>query len=424
MAVGDTPGLANEAGRRRELKRHKAGVTALLAVAAAIYLAAEVAESRGAGGAWLGYVSAAAEAGMVGGLADWFAVTALFRRPLGLPIPHTALIPRKKDQLGDALTGFVRDNFLKPDLVTNKVEAAGLPREAGRWLAERPHAEQAAATIAALARRALAALNREAIGEAAFALASRKAAEPTWAPPLGRGLEQFHEAGKTEPLIQAFLDWALIQARGSRDTIVSLVEERRPSWAPRFLDGFVGDRVYREAVRWLGYVASNAEHPARVELRRRIRQLAWDLQRDPETIVKVEEWKREALSSAAVRDAFDDALALGWEALDEALAERDSPLRRRLADDLARLGGRLAEGGELSESANRRLAGAVRYLAERYGAQLTGIISETVRGWDAREATDKMELLVGKDLQFIRLNGTIVGALAGLVIYTVTQILV
>ena len=177
-------------------------------------------------------------------------------------------------------------------------------------------------------------------------------------------------------------------------------------------------------MRWLGDVASNAEHPARVELRRRIRQLAWDLQRDPETIVKVEEWKREALSSAAVRDAFDDALALGWEALDEALAERDSPLRRRLADDLARLGGRLAEGGELSESANRRLAGAVRYLAERYGAQLTGIISETVRGWDAREATDKMELLVGKDLQFIRLNGTIVGALAGLVIYTVTQILV
>lgn len=418
------PDPAVEAERRRALRNHKAFVTGLLVVAAVIFLWCSWYSSQpGQTPGWVGYVRAAAEAGMIGGLADWFAVTALFRYPMGLKIPHTAIIPRKKDQLGGALSSFVGENFLNAELITEKVGRARIPERAGEWLAVPENAAKVSREAGKLTANAVAALDPKDAEAVINAAVIDKLAEPEWGPPAGRMLQQLIEDGKTEPVVDGVVRWLHGKALESEEMIVNLVDSRKPAWAPKFVNNLIGERVYKELIKFTADVSSDPDHEARRSIRRFLEDLARDLQEDPEMIERVEGWKQDLMNSRSVQSAAGTIWATTSASLIEAARDPESLLRQKVTELCITWGTRITTDEQLRSSLDRRITGAAAFLANNYSGEVTAIISETVERWDAREASEKIELMVGKDLQFIRLNGTIVGALAGLVIYTVSQLL-
>ena len=417
------PTPSNEAERRRVLHRHKVAVTSLLALMAVIFIACSWVQSRGNGAAWIGYVRAAAEAGMVGGLADWFAVTALFKYPMGIPIPHTAIIPNKKDQVAGVLSDFVSENFLNARTITDKVMAAGIPERVGRWLAQPENAERVSEEAGKFTVRMVEGIDpAEAEGFINTQLIDRLA-EPIWAPPLGRTLEGLIADGKVEPVVDDIVAWARRKVDGMEGTVVTMIDERMPRWAPRFAKELVGQRVYDEMVAFMEDVDTDEQHEARRAIRRQINQFAQDLQFDGDMISRVEALKNDVMGSAAVTSAAGGI----WEQLSEVLvaqaSDAESALRRKAAASAREWGQKLVDDPSVRADAERTLEKITHFAAENGADQIVGIIAETIERWDGEEAADKIELMVGKDLQFIRLNGTIVGALAGLAIYTVSQLL-
>lgn len=413
-----------EAERRRALRRHKAFVTGLLVVAALIFLACSWWQSQPEGApTWVGYVRAAAEAGMIGGLADWFAVTALFRHPLRLPIPHTAIIPKKKDQLGQALSGFVGDNFLNAELITEKVRTANIPERLGAWLSRQENAEKVSREAGRLTANAIRALDPKDAEAVIRSQLIDKLAEPQWGPPAGRIMAGLIEDGRTEPVVQEVVTWAHRKVLGMEETVVELIDDRMPTWAPQFAKQLVGARVYKELVGFTAAVANDPSHEARDAIRRFLNDLADDLQNDPTMIARIEGIKHDLMGSTPVRGAAATIWASASASLIDAATDETSLLRTKITELSLTWGTNIQTDPGLRASLERRITGGAAFLAENYAGEVTAIISETVERWDAAEASDKIELMVGKDLQFIRLNGTIVGALAGLLIYTVNHLL-
>lgn len=425
-AAGAMPSMSleMEQERRRTLFRHKTGATMLLVIAAVIFLFCSWWESRPGDTHWIvGYIRAGAEAGMIGGLADWFAVTALFRHPMRIPIPHTALIPRKKDQLAGALADFVGENFLNPQLLTQKISQAQIPEKIGDWLAVEENAHKVSHEAGKLLANATRAFDRK---EAASIIDQQlfgRLAIPEWGPYLGRTLESLIADGKTEPLVDATVTWARERAAGAEATIVNLIDERMPSWSPRFMRELVGERVYRELMEFLADVDDDPNHEARGSIRRFIDTLAHDLQHDPKMISRVEGLKSDILQSKAVQAAPGQI----WDAISQSLIEagedEESILRTRITELCMEWGVRIREDEELRAQLDERISSAASFLANNYAGDITSIISETIQRWDGEEASEKIELMVGKDLQYIRVNGTVVGALAGIAIYAVNQAL-
>ncbi|CAM4297958.1 MULTISPECIES: DUF445 domain-containing protein [Corynebacterium] len=416
------PAPSNEAERRRILRNHKIFVTSLLGLMAVIFLSCSWWQSHGAP-AWVGYVRAAAEAGMVGGLADWFAVTALFRYPMGLPIPHTAIIPNKKDQVADALSEFVSENFLNARTITQKVMEANLPQRVGTWLTRPASAERVSQEVGDFTVRVVRGIDPADAEAFINTQLIDRLAEPTWGPPVGRALEGFIADGKAEPIVEDILAWSRAKLDGMEQSIVTLIDDRMPRWAPKFAKDLVGEKVYTELVKFMAEVDRDPNHEARRAIRRQLSQFAQDLQFDSQMITRVEALKGDVMGSTAVTSAASSM----WEQLADTIVanatDPQSMLRRKVADAAAEWGGKLANDPEVRASAEQKLEKVVHFAAENGADQIVGIIAETIQRWDGAEASDKIELMVGKDLQFIRLNGTIVGALAGLVIYTVSQLL-
>ncbi|MGV0426304.1 DUF445 domain-containing protein [Corynebacterium pyruviciproducens] len=414
-----------EAERRKALRKHKAIATGLLLVATVIYLLCRYWQVHTAPDSpqWVGFVRAAAEAGMIGGLADWFAVTALFRHPLGLKIPHTAIVKNKKDQLGGALSQFVGENFLNAELIVAKVREAGIPNRIGQWLSDPQHARAVSREAGTLGAKVLTEVPQDDAQALIRTLIIDRAAEPEWGPPMGRVLQQLIDDGKTEPIIEEVAQWLHRKTYESESFITSLIDDRAPAWAPEFANRLVGDKVYREAVKWTADVARDTHHPARDAVRRVIAQFAIDLQGDEKTMARIEEFKAGILGSTAVKEIPVVLWKNAVEALTSALTDETSILRVRFAEFVEQQGRNLLDDAERRNQLDEKIQKAARFLANNYAPEITAIISETVERWDAEEASDKIELMVGKDLQYIRLNGTIVGALAGLAIYTVSFVL-
>ena len=412
-----------EAERRRSLQIHKTWVTGLLVLAAVIYIACEWWITRGGVAGWAPYVRAAAEAGMVGGLADWFAVTALFRYPMGIPIPHTALVPKKKDQIGGALSEFVGENFLNAELITEKVSEANLADRTGAWLSQEENAEKVSEQVGRFTGNAIAAIDPKDAEALINHQVLDRLAEPAWGPPLGRMLDGLISDGKVEPIVEDIISWGRAKVGTMEESVVTMIDERMPNWAPRFAKELVGERVYRELADFMWEIDTDPNHAARQAIRRTIAQFAADLQFDPDMLSRVEELKGDIMGSTAAKSVAGELWATVSQSLIDASFDPASPLRRRVAELAKEWGGRIVEEPELRESLDQRIEGAARFVADNYASDITAIISDTIERWDGREAADKIELMVGKDLQYIRVNGTIVGALAGLVIYTVTQIL-
>ncbi|WP_371710889.1 DUF445 domain-containing protein [Corynebacterium sp. sy039] len=421
MQAAEMPGFSaqDEVARRKALARHKAIATGLLIIAALVFFACRFLETRGSG-AWVGFVRAAAEAGMVGGLADWFAVTALFRYPLGLKIPHTALIRNKKDQVGAALSSFVSDNFLNTTLITQKVAQAQIPHRIAQWMIVETHAQKVSREVGKFIVRVVDNLDPRDAEALINTVLIEKLAQPQWGPPAGKVLEQLIHEGKVAPIIDEFVQWAHKKAVASEDLIHRLSGERAPKWAPKFVNDLVGAKIYQELVSWTQSVVSDKNHEARAALERFIQQFAEDLQHDPVMIGRVEDIKTDIMNSRSVQEATQAAWRYGTQALTQAASDPHSPLRHKIAQSVVEWGHKILDDEQLRAQLDRRVIGATTFLADNYAGEVSNIISETINRWDADEASEKIELMVGKDLQYIRLNGTVVGALAGLIIHSIS----
>lgn len=412
-----------DAARRVGLRRMKLVALGFLVGATIVFLACRWVQAQGGAPLWVGYLGAAAEAGMVGALADWFAVTALFKHPLGIPIPHTAIIKRKKDQLGEGLGTFVRENFLSAPVVETKLRDAQVPSRLGKWLADSGHAQRVAAEAATVLRVLVGLLRDDDVQHVIDRMIVRRIAEPQWGPPVGRVLQTVLAENRQEALIQLLADRAFQWSLNAGVIIQRVVERDSPTWSPRFVDHMVGDRIHRELMDFTDKVRRNPDHELRRSATRFLFEFADDLQHDPSTIARADTIKDQLMA----RDEVANAAATAWKTIKrlvlEGVDDPSSVLRSRIAETVVRIGESLRDDGELRDKVDDWMVRAAQHLVSQYGVEITAIITETIERWDAEEASRRIELHVGRDLQFIRINGTVVGALAGLVIFAIAHLL-
>ncbi len=408
--------------KRRGVRRMKLTATGLLLLVAVVYVVTKWAGNAGAG-AWTSYVAAAAEAGMVGALADWFAVTALFRRPLGLPIPHTAIIPTKKDQLGVSLGEFVGENFLSKEVVRQRLRAVGIGSRLGTWLAYPEHADRVTAELATALRGALAVLRDSDVQAVVGEAINRRADAQEIAPGIGKMLEKVVADGGHKRVVDLVCvrahDWLVLHD----DHVMDAVQGGAPGWTPRFVDKKVGERVYKELLRFVTEMRDMPAHPARGALDRFLTDFASDLQSDTDTRTRVEHLKQEVLGRGEVQDIIASAWSSVRQMIVSAAEDERSELRLRVRASLLTLGARMSIEPKLQSKVDSWVEGAAVYVVTTYRDEITSLITDTVAAWDPEHTTKKIEAHIGRDLQFIRINGTVVGSLAGLVIYTVSRAL-
>jgi uncharacterized membrane-anchored protein YjiN (DUF445 family) len=413
---------AADAERRRGLRRMKVVAVGFLLAATVIFLVCTWAQSLGAA-PWVGYVRAAAEAGMVGALADWFAVTALFKHPLGIPIPHTAIIKRKKDQLGEGLGAFVRENFMSPAVVETKLRDAEVAGRMGKWLSDTSHAERVAAEASTVLRVLVEMLRDEDVQQVLDRMIVKRIAEPQWGPPIGRVLASLLHEGRQEALIQLLADRAFEWSLNAGEVIERVIERDSPTWSPRWVDHLVGDRIHRELMDFTDKVRRNPDHELRRSATKFLFEFADDLQNDEATIARAENVKEQIMARDEVARAAETAWTAAKRIILESVDDPSSALRSRIADSVVHIGESMRDDAELRDKVDNWIVRAAQHLVEQYGTEITAIITETIERWDADEASRRIELHVGRDLQFIRINGTVVGSLAGLAIYSIAQLL-
>ncbi|MFL6107790.1 MAG: DUF445 domain-containing protein [Marmoricola sp.] len=408
------PAGAADAERRRRLRRMKSLAVGLLVFAAAVYLL-----TLDESGFW-GYVNAGAEASMVGAMADWFAVTALFKHPLGLPIPHTALIPRRKDDFGKSLEDFVQENFLQEEIIRERLAAATVSARVGEWLSEPANAAKVVAEGAALAAVGLRRLRDSDVEALVADVILPRLVTEAISPIAGNLLAEVLRDDAHHGLVDLALEEGYHWLIHNQDTFTAVIGERAPRWVPERVNELVTDRVHLEAVHWIADIRADPDHRARAALDSLLAQLAEDLLTNPPTQERAERLKSRLLehpqflaAGMSVFDALKRAL-LG------ALDDGSGPLRERATAELVRFGDRIGTDAELRERLDTVLADAAAFGVRRYGGELTAVITHTVARWDGREAADRIELQVGRDLQFIRINGTIVGGLVGVAIHAIS----
>ncbi|WP_336646860.1 DUF445 domain-containing protein [Microbacterium sp. USHLN186] len=407
--------------RLRGLRRMKAVALGALIVMAIVFVFSFWLESRHP---WLGYVRAAAEGGMVGALADWFAVTALFRHPLGLPIPHTAIIPNRKDEIGRTLGEFVETNFLAGDVVRAKLTTTALSRRLGEWLTVEAHAQRVASEAATAASAVLRALSDDEVQGLIADLAREHLIEPDWAPSAGTWLQRIVEADAHRGAVDLAVDSLGAWLENNAAAFQGLISRRLPSWVPRLAHRFVDETAYSEALKFVRAVHADPRHPARLALDGYLSRLADALQHDEVMRERLESAKTTLFDSPRVGELAASAWNTAKAGLLDALADPQSGLRRRAAAAIAEIGQRLATDPALQARVDGWATDAAVFLVDRYRHDIASIITDTVEKWDPAETTEKIELMVGRDLQYIRLNGTVVGALAGLAIYVVAHALI
>jgi uncharacterized membrane-anchored protein YjiN (DUF445 family) len=406
----------DEALKQERLNRMRRNATGLLGLAAAVFVLARLLEGRYA---WAGFVRAAAEASMVGGIADWFAVSALFRYPLGIKIPHTAIVPTRKDKIGGSLGRFVERNFLSQEVLAVRVRSMHVAEKVAEWL-QRP---ESAERLAAHATDAIALMVRSLDDREVETLIERQISgrigEIEATPLAADVLSLFLAGSRREELLDGTL--ALIDRllEENKEQLRERIEREIPWWVPSPIDEKIYQKIFHATTSALHEVREDHEHPLRHRFEELVSTSVEKLKSSPEVIAKGESLKEEFLSSAAVR-TFSQRL---WADLKESLlptpGER-SELTLPIERAIMRFGESLRNDEALMEKVNRWVESGVVRAAEEYRHEVAHLIESTVARWDPEETSRKIELQVGRDLQFIRINGTLVGGLVGLIIHTLS----
>lgn len=415
------PFLGSDEGRRASLRRMKLVATGLFGLAALIYLITLIVAGPHASGL-LGYVQTGSEAAMVGALADWFAVTALFRHPLGLPIPHTALIPTKKDQLGDTLGEFVGTHFLTDDVVRVKITEAQVTRRTGQWLAQPQNAERVAGELGRALRGLLAVLDEEQMRTSIERVITERVERTDISPALGHLLGQIVADRAHTGIVDVLADRTHNWVAENRQAIMAALAKQAPTWTPRFVDTIVTDRVHFELVRFAAAVRDDPDHPVRQTVDRMLTEFAEDLRTNESTRARVEAAKVEMYRHPDVQASVSRIWETAQRVLLEAADDPTSQLRIRAVGALAQAGQAMATDAALQRSLDGWVTDTAVVLVRDYKETLTSVITDTVHRWDGPQAAERIELAAGRDLQFIRINGTVVGALAGVAIHGITQL--
>jgi len=419
MAIATLPRLKSEEVRRRRLVVTRRAAGALLAMSTVVFVLVTV---IGAGG-WLGYVQATAEASMVGGLADWFAVTALFRHPLGVPIPHTAIIPERKDQFGETLGGFIQDSFLTPETIVARVRAANVSTRLAAWLCAPGNAERLSAHIADGAVAVADLVNDEDVHTTLEAIVREQIDRVELAPLAGRTLRTLTADGRHEALIDSALRGLQRLLDENKDDLKQRFEATSPWWLPGAVEDRIFDRLLDGADAVLRDMTEDHQHGMRQALDERITSFINDLETSPDLRARGEQLKHDLLNQQELRQWVASAWTEVKAQLRAAAGDPDSELRRRLTDAIASAGARLRDDPGMQAMVDDGAATAVRYVAERFDGEIASLVTSTIARWDGEETARRLELLLGPDLQFIRINGTVVGAAAGLALHTVAQAL-
>ncbi|KAF0179901.1 MAG: hypothetical protein FD124_1579 [Alphaproteobacteria bacterium] len=397
------------------LVQMRRAATGLLVAMTALYIGVHV--FGGVHQGW-GYVQAFAEAAMVGGLADWFAVTAIFRRPFGLPIPHTAVIPKNQGRIADALGAFIAENFLAPALVAERVAKQDMAMALGRWLSDRDQVQRVADGLVGAIPAILDTLDDETVAEFLRKQASSPMAAQQVAPAIGNMLEALAAQGKHQVLLDAALAEGWKWLEENQETIRARVRDRT-GWLWRMLsvDAQASGAMIGAMEDLIVETARDPHHPLRKRVTDILARFAGELKNDPVMHARIATMTSEVLSHPAVSEALDAAWAHLKEALRKDLAKADSQIRAWAVEGLRRLGEGLTEDVVVRDALNDRLRALVVELAARHGQDVSRLVSDTIRAWDADTVVQKLEQNVGRDLQFIRLNGTVIGGLVGLVLH-------
>lgn len=412
---------ANERRQSEELRRSRRRATGLLAVVAAGFVASFALPETTA----TGYLRAALEAGLVGGLADWFAVVALFRHPLGVPIPHTAVIPRSKDGLGANLANFVRDNFLASGEVRERIADPVHVQRLGAWLRVPTNADRVGLQVVRLAAAVAAAVDEDDAVDRIAMATRRRLADLPLAHVTGVSLEHAVRERRHDALVAGAIDGIVDALSTHRTSLRRRLARQAPSWVPGAVNDLVFDRAEEVARTFLRQLAADPDHELRRALDDQLEGVARRLQEGGALAERVD---------AAAPDLIDDeqlrASIAGWwrelrSALDAAAepAAASASIRVAVADGLADAGRRLADGGELHDQVLAVLESVAPTVAETGQAEIEDLITATVDRWDAEDTSRRLELWLGSDLQFVRINGTLVGAAVGLVLHSLAMLL-
>ena len=412
-----TPDPAADAGRRRALRRMRSLAVSLLLFAAVVYVA-----TLGRDG-FLGFVNAGAEASMVGAIADWFAVTALFRHPLGLPVPHTALIPRRKDELGRSLEEFVGENFLQEDIIRERIAVAAISERVGQWLAVPENARRVVDEVSDVAALGLGKVRDEHIADlVGEALVPRFREEPI-SPLLGGLLAETVRDDLHHGLVDLALEELHQWLVDNPETVAEVLGERAPWWTPPRLNDAILARVNIELVRWVRDIRDDPHHHARKALDSMLATLAEDLLHDPVTQARTEALKERVLDHPQV---VATSISL-WNALrrslQASLADPEGAVRVRMLVEIQHFSERLLAEEDLRRRLDGIASDLIIFGVGRYGSEAIAVITHTIQRWDGKEAAERIELHVGRDLQFIRINGTLVGGLVGVLIHAASVLI-
>src|SRR4051794_4149917 len=399
----------------------KIAATGLLVVMAAVFAGARALEPHYPA---LAYVKAFAEAAMVGGLADWFAVTALFRHPLGLPIPHTAIIPRNKDRIGEALANFLKENFLIPAVVARRMRNIDVAGTAGRFL-QTPAGE--GNRIRAGASRLIAdifeSLDDERLGGIVKGAVASRLRRTEVSPLLGHALASAINEDRHVPMLEAAIRWTA-RALDANEQLIRDMVRKKANWVLKLagLDTKLADSIIDGLRKLTVEMSTDPAHPVRVKVEEALVQLANDLQTKPETRERVEAIKEQLLDNQSVSLWLDALWQRGREAIIKAARNPDAVMAGKLGEVLKSMGGTLEKDRRIRAAINQFARRAVVGMAASYGGSIVRLVSDTVRSWDARTVTARLEAAVGRDLQYIRINGTLVGGMVGLVLYVVDRL--
>ncbi len=416
------PNAASAGGRsdprRVRLGRTKLLATGLLAAMAALYLAASLVTPSWGGAA---YVRAFAEAGMVGACADWFAVTALFRRPFGLPIPHTAIIPNNKDRIGDALGRFIVENFLSPRVLDAKLRDLELAAWGGAWLQRPQNAKAVAKRLVQFGPEVIRALPPGALealaGSAALAAAKAVPAAPT----ASKLLAALWNEGRAQPLVERGAALLGDYLAGHQDVILEKVQAQSWRWLPSWLDRAIARKITGGVLQLLADV-QQTDHPWRLQLAAAVEDLIADLSADPEFLRRGEALKLQLLDDPRLHDHAHRLWAEVEAQLQTEWAGGADELSAKIERILLDLGAWLSDDPAVQRALNTGARSFMRRIVAPRRHEIGRFVADVVKGWDARSVVERLELQVGPDLQYIRVNGTLVGGLAGLIIFTLSRL--
>jgi uncharacterized membrane-anchored protein YjiN (DUF445 family) len=401
---------------RRGLLRMRTIATLLLAFMTLIFVVTTMTKYDWA---WIPYLRAFAEAGMVGACADWFAVVALFRRPLGLPIPHTGIVPNNKERIGIALGRFMTNNFLTASVMRERLARVDIVGSIAQWLDDPATAKRLGDYLAMLLPRLVNELPRAQIGEALGLLSQQALASVPAAPAASKLLAIVWAQGEAQELIARAIEHGQSYLAGNKDYFSDKIAQQSSRWVPKWVDKMIADKVMSGMLSSLTEMR-NPKHPWRVELRQGVEKLIIQLGTDPEMRRQGEAIKAELLANPL----FAEQAKVLWTELESGLQgipAHAETIARGAEQALHRLGRWLREDPERQALLNRHIRAVVRRLLLAYRLEIGRYIERVVRNWDPTELVQRLELQVGKDLQYIRINGTLVGGLVGLLIFIASK---